>query len=109
MERLIGLQQALLCAKVRLHPSESDSETAQREETLKKVRQRLIQLLTGEKNACYTVGQLAVGGQELLEAGVLPGRPVGETLRWLLEAVITGRVENRREDLLAYLSAGRQR
>ena len=75
--------------------------------SLTAVRQRLSQLLAGEKNACYTVGQLAVGGQELLQAGIPPGRPLGEALHRLLEAVIVGAADNTPEGLIAYLEGER--
>ena len=89
VEQLIALREALT----------GDGDIS----SLTAVRQRLSQLLAGEKNACYTVGQLAVGGRELLQAGIPPGRPLGEALHRLLEAVIVGAADNTPEGLIDYL------
>ncbi|MCL2544480.1 MAG: tRNA nucleotidyltransferase [Clostridia bacterium] len=58
-----------------------------------------------EENPCYRVAHLAVGGADLLALG-LRGPEVGRALAGLLDAVIEGRVENRREALLAHVSGG---
>ncbi|MCL2811427.1 MAG: CCA tRNA nucleotidyltransferase [Clostridia bacterium] len=54
------------------------------------------------ENPCYSVAHLAVKGADLLALG-LRGPEVGRTLEALLDAVIEGRVENRREALLHIL------
>jgi tRNA nucleotidyltransferase (CCA-adding enzyme) len=48
---------------------------------------------------CYSLGALAINGNDLLKLG-FGGRDVGTKLRKLLELVITGRAENRKEVLL---------
>ena len=48
---------------------------------------------------CFSLRQLAVNGADLQALG-LRGRPVGEMLHALLDAVIDGRTDNRRETLL---------
>jgi len=48
---------------------------------------------------------LAVGGADLLALG-LRGPEVGRALAGLLDAVIEGRVQNRRQDLLAHARLG---
>lgn len=57
------------------------------------------------KNACFTVRQLAVTGNDLTAMG-LSGLAVGETLRRLLQGVQSGALPNERAALLA--AAGQQ-
>ena len=97
MERLLAFRQA--------QPSAGQAESGDAQPEA--VRQRLSQLLAGEKNACYALNQLAIGGRELLAAGFPPGPSLGGILRRLLEAVIDGEVENSPEALLAFLGSER--
>ena len=53
--------------------------------------------------ACYTVGQLAVNGANLMDAGIAPGPAVGKALNILLRAVMEGRLPNEKAALLAAL------
>ena len=53
------------------------------------------------ENACCRVGQLAVNGRDLMALGAKPGPGLRRQLEALLEAVITGRLPNEREALLA--------
>lgn len=55
------------------------------------------------KEDCFSLKHLAVNGNDLINLG-LKGKQIGETLKALLEAVIDGRVENKKEILLKYLS-----
>ena len=55
------------------------------------------------EEACFSLKDLAVNGNDLLELG-LRGRAVGEGLRACLTAVMDEQVPNRREELLAFLS-----
>ena len=55
-----------------------------------------------EKGACVTVKQLAVKGSDLASLGVSPGPETGEMLSALLNAVMDGECENRRNTLLEY-------
>ena len=50
---------------------------------------------------CCRIAQLAVNGRDLMAAGVKPGPGLRKTLEALLEAVITGKVPNEKEALLA--------
>lgn len=54
-----------------------------------------------EENACVSLRQLSVTGRDLMALGVF-GPAVGEGLNLLLDAVIDGLAENRRESLLSY-------
>lgn len=54
-----------------------------------------------EQQACLSLRQLAVKGEDMLALG-LRGRRIGATLETLLSEVIDGTLENEREALLAY-------
>ena len=53
-----------------------------------------------QSGQCYSVGQLAVNGRDLIAAGIGPGKAIGESLEYLLQAVMEGKVENDKEQLL---------
>lgn len=52
-----------------------------------------------EREECFSIKSLAVNGNDIKALG-FEGREIGERLELLLEAVIDGRVENEREELL---------
>ncbi len=54
---------------------------------------------------CISLKQLAVGGREVMAAGVAPGRAVGETLNRLLELVLEDPSRNTREYLLKQIAS----
>ena len=56
--------------------------------------------LTGE---CVTLRQLAVGGRDLMELGMRPGREIGSMLSELLEYVIDDPKRNKKEILCDYV------
>jgi tRNA nucleotidyltransferase/poly(A) polymerase len=56
-------------------------------------------LETGE---CYSLEQLAVSGEDLMDAGVAEGPQLGAKLNELLDAVIDGKVENDVESLMRF-------
>ncbi|MBP3413702.1 MAG: HD domain-containing protein [Clostridia bacterium] len=51
---------------------------------------------------CISLKTLAIGGKELIALGLDPGKRIGTTLDRLLDAVIDGQIENRREELITY-------
>ena len=53
-----------------------------------------------EKDACFSLKQLAVNGQDMMALG-LQGPAIGKMLQALLDAVIDGAVENDRDALLS--------
>ena len=57
-----------------------------------------------ENRSPCTLSQLAVGGRELIAAGMEPRR-IGETLEWLLTQVLEDPTKNRRELLLSLSQA----
>ena len=52
---------------------------------------------------CFTVRDLAIGGNDLLALGLPKGPEIGKTLNALLEAVLSGTLPNEREALLAQI------
>ncbi len=54
------------------------------------------------KEQCFSLKQLAVNGRDLMDIGVPPSKQTGEILNSLLEMVINGDVENKKEILLEY-------
>ena len=55
----------------------------------------------GAEKPCRSLADLAVKGNDLIAAGYAPGRELGEVLQYLFAAVLDGRAENTRENLLA--------
>lgn len=60
-----------------------------------------------EARDCVSLKTLAVGGNDLIAAGVMPGKAVGETLKMLLELVLSDPSLNQRELLLQRVSTVR--
>ena len=75
--------------------------TPEREKARLKERTEALDALLAEQ-PCFTLKDLAVSGSDLLAAG-LRGKAVGEALQRLLDAVMDGSAENRRDDLLKLL------
>jgi len=59
-----------------------------------------------ERGECYNLKTLAVNGRDILSCGVRAGHDIGKTLDELLELVIDGKLENKKEELLAYIIKG---
>ena len=62
------------------------------------IRERLRNLC--ENEACFTLKDLAINGNDLAALGIPPGPSIGRMLEKLLEAVMEKRVENTREALI---------
>ena len=75
-----------------LQPERKDEFTALQKEA---------ETLTAQ-SACCRVSQLAVNGRDLMAAGVAPGPGLRRALEALLEEVITGRLPNKKAELLAF-------
>ena len=56
-----------------------------------------------EKKECVSLKDLAVTGNDLIEAGMSPGKEIGEKLEKLLELVIRKPEYNTKEELLKRL------
>ena len=87
VKRLIALKKAISSAK-------SDAAVSTLDEAL-----RTAQRLESE-NACISLKNLAVNGQDLIGSGIKDGRKIGEILNTLLFSVIRNEVENTKDKLL---------
>ena len=94
LQRLCRLKLADLAAHAR------NAGVMQREQQVRAFEGRMQEL---SATACYTVGQLAVNGASLMDAGITPGPAVGKALNPLLRAVMEGRLPNEKAALLAAL------
>lgn len=95
LERLCRLKLADLAAHAR------SAGVMEREQQVRAFEARMLTL---SASACYTVGQLAVNGADVMEAGVAPGPNVGRALNGLLRAVMENRLPNERTALLSALN-----
>ncbi len=57
------------------------------------INERIDSLLA--QRACFSLKDLAVNGNDLLDLGIPKGKAVGECLRWLLDEVMEQRLENK--------------
>lgn len=99
--QLIDVQRADNLGKGTLPAAEVESRFGE-------IREALTALLA--ERPCVTLKDMAVGGRDLMAAGVAHGKLLGETLNWLLGEVLNERLPNEREALLAAARAhlGRQ-
>lgn len=55
------------------------------------------------EEACFSLRDLAINGNDLIAAGYKPGKDVGRLLEEALMGVMEGKVENNKKDILEYL------
>ena len=91
MEELLQLQEADMRSKGTGEPQDFDQ--------FRRIRVLLEEIRA--ENACLTLKDLAVNGQDMLALG-LKGPQIGKTLNALLDAVLEERLPNDREALLRY-------
>ena len=90
-EKLMKIQKADISAQ-------SDYQREEKEAILTGTKQLFAKIL--EEQNCLSVKQLAVGGTDLIEAGVPQGKEVGEMLHWLLDQVLEKPSLNTKETLM---------
>ena len=56
-----------------------------------------------DENACYNIPILKIDGEDVIAAGIEKGPDVGRVLYAVLDAVMDGRCQNRKEDLLKWI------
>lgn len=95
----VELFRALLGLKRADALSQSDL-SAPRLQTATEIEALLEQLL--EADEAFTVGQLAIDGNDAQAAGLAPGPAIGALLQAALEAVVDGTVPNERGPLLTF-------
>lgn len=57
-----------------------------------------------EENQCYSLKTLAVDGQDLIDLGIEKGKNIGIILNKLLNKVIEGKLENKKDMLISYIN-----
>lgn len=55
-----------------------------------------------EKNACFSLKDLAVNGSDLIALGLKPGKELGLILKKILDKVIAGKLPNEKEALIKF-------
>lgn len=70
-------------------------------ESLEKIPQVLQRIM--EQRQCFQLSELAVNGEDLMKAGIPKGAVIGETLKYLLNAVLDGKCANSKQQLLMHL------
>lgn len=91
--KLLALKRADCVGQGLTHPERMESY-----DRMETIAERLF-----AEQACFSLRELAVNGDDLLRAGVPQGKQIGQTLRMLLDAVIDGGVANEKTALLTYL------
>lgn len=92
---LLEVKRADVLAQSMFQREEKEAELQQ----LEAIYQEVI-----AKNDCTSVKMLAVNGRDLIQAGMKPGKELGETLQRLLELVLEDPSLNTKEYLLSQIS-----
>ena len=88
---------------VRLADVKAQSPYQKREKIENIVEMRRLYQEIIKKQECVTLRQLAVGGRELMDLGMKPGRELGSMLSELLEYVLDDPARNDKEILCTYV------
>lgn len=70
----------------------------EKEEYLRQVREVFDEVI--KEQECFSLKDLAVSGGDLIQAGIKPGKEMGDLLKYLLEIVIEHPEENEKEHLI---------
>lgn len=81
--------------------AQSEYGRAEKLEALEEIRKIYEKIL--EDRQCVSLRTLAVTGKDLIEAGMEPGKEIGQTLEKLLQIVLEDPEENSREKLMEYV------
>ena len=99
----IGVELFPYYLAVRMADAKAQSTYQRREKIENIVEMRRLYQEALRQEDCVTLRQLAVGGHELMELGMKPGREIGSMLGELLEYVIDDPSRNTKEILCAYV------
>ena len=99
----IGVELFPYYLAVRLADVKAQSPYQKREKIENIVEMRRLYQEIIKKQECVTLRQLAVGGRELMDLGMKPGRELGSMLSELLEYVMDDPARNDKEILCAYV------
>ena len=101
----LGAEQARRLLAVKRADAMAQSEKARGRIDELALSEALLERIIAEHQA-FSLKDLAIDGNDLIACGVAPGPEIGRRLRFALDAVLDGRVENEREALLAAALAG---
>ena len=90
-KKLLTLKYADMMGQSEFHREDKLDSLRTLEEILSKVL---------EEEQCFSLKDLAVNGRDLIEIGITDGKRIGKTLDKILQEVIDGKIENRKEELL---------
>jgi len=82
--------------------AQSDYQREEKQENLNLWKQKYEEI--HDRAECVSLKMLAVTGRDLIQAGMKPGKELGETLNKMLEVVLDDPDMNNKEKLLAWLS-----
>ena len=99
----IGVELFPYYLAVRLADVKAQSPYQKREKIENIVEMRRLYQEIIKKQECVTLRQLAVGGRELMDLGMKPGRELGSMLSELLEYVLDDPARNDKEILCVYV------
>lgn len=96
----IGEEQLLRLLDIRMADILAHAEGTQKSkiERCVAVRNIVEDVLASEQ--CFKLKDLTVNGNDLMQIGIPQGREIGKILNWLLDMVINGEVENKKDELL---------
>lgn len=77
---------------------QSDYLKEKKLKTLASIQSSMKQVL--EEKQCFSLKQLDVNGNDLMEIGIHDGKKIGELLNWLLEQVMENQLENKKDTLI---------
>ncbi|MEG2597592.1 MAG: HD domain-containing protein, partial [Oscillospiraceae bacterium] len=87
--------------EVKFADNKAQNPTHDRQESYREIR--IIAELVLSQQECFSLKMLAINGDDLIAQGIMPGKALGETLHFLLQAVMDNRCANEKDALLAFL------
>lgn len=98
----IGVEQFKRLLKVRQADIEAQSDIGKDIKLIEicKTMSLLVDII--EEEAVFKIQDLVLNGRDLIDIGYKTGKSIGHMLEQLLEVVITGEIENNKQELLGY-------
>lgn len=101
----IGPVQFMRLMDIRLADILAHSEGTQESRIQKRNECVELAFQIDEQNQCFQLKDLAINGKDLISIGFKEGKELGDVLRYVLDAVIEGEVENDRFVLLEFVKS----
>ena len=99
----IGEERFRQLLEVKYADTMAKSEKAKHEKLplLKRISELLEEIISSKQ--CFSIKDLAIDGNDLINIGIPEGKEIGQILKHLLELVIDEEIENQKEELLKVL------